>query len=184
LLAPLALPVVALWAAEFNADLLAAGEPGRRDRLQQALWRSGERRGRRHWLGLLVHPPAGWRVAALAAGTDRSALALLSLFPLASVVRLALLHGRALLAYIPAGVGVGEIAVRTATHTRYWLAAQAGPWAAMALLLAAWPWLAPSWEWLCGGRPAMPSAIGGRPWPYLAAAAVTGAVAAAGWALR
>jgi hypothetical protein len=84
--------------------------------------------------------------------------------------------------------GVGNLGPAVGGGTRVaWLANQAGPrlgpsWRCWT---AAGPWLAPLWG-TAVGRGAVPNLAEtrGPRWPYLAAAAAMGVVAAAGWAVR
>jgi Zn-dependent protease with chaperone function len=140
------LPLAAIWSAELNADRYAAVVGGAAG-LDRALAALPTARSSRQWLlARMSHPPAGLRrtMAALAA-TDRGALLLVLMLPLAYVVRLALLAGWALAAFPLLG-GVVDLGTWLGESVRSYAVATGRIWLGMAAFLLLWPRLAPHWQ--------------------------------------
>ena len=146
------LPLAAIWTAELHADRAVVEQQGSAEPLRRGLALVGT--GGRWWRWLLFrlsHPPVRLRLWITHRRHEHALAMLILLFPLAYVLRLLILHARAMAMYVSADLPVSELLGQfTANSMTYFTTLMPVLWT-MAFVLVAWPWLQPYWLRLSGG---------------------------------
>lgn len=166
------LPLAAIWMSEVNADRFACDTATSPDALVRAIDRLAVRPSWWRWLLLrLSHPPNRLRRAVARQGGKTSVLAIvLVLYPVAYLVRLAVLLVHATVVLTVTGAGAGRLAEALGRGTETYIDAVRPVWLAMTALVLMWPLLGVHWERICGGLRSSSSRV--RLASYVAAAAI------------
>lgn len=147
------LPLAAIWLSEINADRFACDTATSPDGLVRAIDCLAARPSWWRWLLLrLSHPPNWLRRAVARQGGKTSFLAVvLVLYPVAYLVRLAVLLVHATVVLAVTGAGTGRLGEALGRGIETYIDAVRPIWLAMTALVLMWPLFGVHWERVCGG---------------------------------